>query len=182
MSNRRTHHCFTTKNPRTGKNDRKSLQTQKLLAMTHNETLSWKLHAQGTSEGTFEEVKYKAKSKKIEPNENRTKVREDIPQQPKVLLVGNSQIKNIDPVRLLKEVHVEKIIQYTTAAASKITSERIQRNSLEKTDIVVLHLDTNDVKNNSSNNCAQEIGDLTSTILNATQSESNIINSPHQRR
>ena len=63
------------------------------------------------------------------------------------MLIGTSNIKEIDPARLSSNINIEKQISYTYAEAEKVIDD-----SVYKPDAVAYHVLTNELNSNSSIN------------------------------
>jgi hypothetical protein len=79
--------------------------------------------------------------------------------KPRVLLIGNSQIKEIDADRLTHQATVLKKIAYTIDEASTYMDTLAE----EPYDLVILHLITNDVKTVSAEECLEKLYPLIET-------------------
>ena len=83
--------------------------------------------------------------------------------QKNVLLIGNSQINAIDPVKFSRQVHLQKIVKYTIDEVEEwLRSGEYQ--CFEDIDVVIVHEITNDVKNSLAIHCAKRMVRLVDNI------------------
>jgi len=75
--------------------------------------------------------------------------------KPKVLLLGTSNIKNINETKLSDAVNVEKVVKYTLEE-----TETYVKSHDEAPDLVVIHSLTNDLKAFSPQKCVDELDSL----------------------
>ena len=76
-------------------------------------------------------------------------------QKPSVMLVGTSNIENIEHLRLSFHCNTEKDILYTVEEAKKVTNE-----SVSKPNAIAFHILTNELKSNSSTDCVSRLRKL----------------------
>ena len=76
-------------------------------------------------------------------------------QKPSVMLVGTSNIKNIEPFRLSSHLNTEKHFSYTVEEAKKVINE-----SVSKPGAIAFHILTNELKPNSSTDCVSRLREL----------------------
>ena len=78
------------------------------------------------------------------------------PSRPQILLIGNSQINDIDVNKVTHQVTISKHLAFTIEEA-KEHSDTTQYNEF---DLVILHLVTNDVKKHSADQCVYQLCEL----------------------
>ena len=123
----------------------KLLGSERALKEARDEILSLKVHIAGVS---------------IDENDQSLSDWSTVPgkekkQKPTVLLIGTSNIKEIEPARLSSNINIEKHISYTFAEAEKVIDD-----SESKPDAVAFHMLTNELKSNSSMECVHKLQNL----------------------
>ena len=78
--------------------------------------------------------------------------------KPKVLLVGTSNIKDIEPTRFTPKVYLKKEVKYTVVEAKEYIEQ-----SDTKYDAVAFHVLTNDIKGKDTESCITAFSDLIET-------------------
>ena len=78
--------------------------------------------------------------------------------KPKVLLVGTSNIKDIEPTRFTPKVDLKKEVKYTVVEAKEYIEQ-----SDTKYDAVSFHVLTNDIKGKNTESCITAFSDLIET-------------------
>ena len=120
-------------------------ESERALNVANDEILSLKVHIAGISkdengQSISDWSSVPAKEKK---------------QKPSIMLIGTSNIKDIDPERLSSNFNTEKHIAYTFAEAEKVI-----KGVTNKPDAVAFHVLTNELKSNSSIECVSKLQNL----------------------
>ena len=117
---------------------------------------------------TEEEVKSGSEKKPVQ-NENEWKkvpIKKNIPRPEKatdkaVLVIGNSQLHDVNPRGLSKTSNIRKETAYTIAEAEEIVCKEADSEKPEKPDVILFHLITNDVKTHDETTVSESLLKLT---------------------